>query len=151
MSFNPKIPSATPDEAMGSADEFHALMGRITGQSEEMLTTFDSAAMNFSDMISPSISSAGAMNVGSWAEAAMACLVAAEVAEQWSEDLEWYDEKIASLQNQVETIAPYMDDTTINPPEALTAREKFIQSLQTMADEYWVELEEKADWCSERI
>lgn len=151
MAFNPKTPSATPGEATATADEFHSLMGRITGQSEEMLTTFDSAAMNFSDMISPSISSAGAMNVGSWAEAAMACLVAAEVAEQWSEDLEWYDEKIASLQSQVETVAPYMDDTIINPPEALTAREKFIQSLQTMADEYWVELEEKADWCSERI
>lgn len=151
MAFNPKTPSATSDEAMATADEFHGLMGRITGQSEDMLASFNNAAMSFSDMLSPSISSAGAVSIDNWGEAALACLVAAEVAEQWSEDLEWYDEKIASLQSQVENIAPYIDDTTINPPEVLTAREQFIQSLQTMADEHWVELGEKADWCSERL
>lgn len=151
MAFNPQTPSATPGEATATADEFHSLMERITGQSEDMLSSFNNAAMSFSDMLSPSISSAGAVNIDNWGEAAMACLVAAEVAEQWAEDLEWYDEKIASLQGQVNDVAPYIDDSTINPPEALTAREQFIQSLQTMADEYWVELGEKADWCSDRI
>ncbi|MBQ1083455.1 hypothetical protein [Nocardiopsis sp. B62] len=149
MTFTPQVPGATSGEAAEVAGEFETLLGNITGQGEDIMTSFKNTSMKFNDLLAEDIRGAGAINHANWEEAALACVVIQDVATQWSEDLEEYESSIASLQYLVDNVAPYVSATP-EPPK-VSPRELYYQSLQRMADEYWADLTSAAEWCSERI
>lgn len=148
MSFIPRSPTASSGEMEGCAESFRGVLSNITGQSEDMLQSFMQNSMEFSEMLSEHIKEAGEINYEHWAEACMAALVASEVCQQWSNDISWYEKKIESLYTQLENIAPFLP-TDLESGDS--PRDIFVASLQTDADRYWDELEERADDCTARI
>ncbi|GAB3709843.1 TPR repeat region-containing protein [Nocardiopsis oceani] len=143
MSFDPKIPDSTPEEATEIADDFRSLIRRLTGSSGDLYSGFNTTSMDFSDILAEEIRSAGAVNHDHWGEAGLAFAVAAEAADQWSEDLTWYDEKIEALELRL-SATPITKDT----PEEAALYDSFVQGLQQEADEHWETLEGKAEDCS---
>ncbi|GAB3722752.1 TPR repeat region-containing protein [Nocardiopsis nanhaiensis] len=143
MSFDPKIPDSTPEEATEIADDFRSLIRRLTGSSGDLYSGFNTTSMDFSDILAEEIRNAGAVNHDHWGEAGLAFAVAAEAADQWSEDLTWYDEKIEALELRL-SATPITKDT----PEEAALYDSFVQGLQQEADEHWETLEGKAEDCS---
>lgn len=150
MPLNIPEASASSEEALTSSEDFMALCHRITGQSEEQFNSFKNSASSFSEMLSESIKSAGGVTHEHWSNAVLACVIAAEAAEQWSEDLEWYENQSEILRTQAQHDATHLSSTPQEGQE-LSPRASFIQSLQVMADENWEELEERAEDCSKTI
>lgn len=152
MSFDPKIPSADSESVSSKAEEYNSLFERLTGRSEEQIEEFSKTSTSFSDMLAEDIKSSGDINYAHWKEACMACVVAAEATEQWSESLDTYERKIVVLQYLAETVAPTLSNEVQvpyaqdNPP-----RQQYLQELQTQADEAWSDLEDDAEECSDHI
>ncbi|MBE3000919.1 hypothetical protein IDM40_19805 [Nocardiopsis sp. HNM0947] len=153
MSFDPRIPSADSESVSSKADEYHSLLERLTGQSEEQLEEFSKTSTSFSDMLADDIKSSGDINYAHWKEACMACVVAAEATEQWSESLNTYEEKISGLQYLVENVAPTLSNEVQVPyaADSPPPRQQYLKELQRLADEAWDDLEDEAEECSDHI
>ncbi|MEU3141050.1 hypothetical protein ABZ645_16910 [Nocardiopsis alba] len=145
MTFMPREPSATAEELSARAEDFRSLFGRITGSSGELYSGFNSTSMTFSDLIASDIQAAGAINRDQWSEALLACSVAAEIIDEWGENVEWYRDRIESYRSQLQTTAPYLDSGDDANGSGDSSRAIFVASLQTMADQDWATLEEKAE------
>jgi hypothetical protein len=145
MTFMPREPSATAEELSARAEDFRSLFGRITGSSGELYSGFNSTSMTFSDLIASDIQAAGAINRDQWSEALLACSVAAEIIDEWGENVEWYRDRIESYRSQLRTTAPYLDSGDDANGSGDSSRAIFVASLQTMADQDWATLEEKAE------
>ena len=146
MQFNPPEATTTPEEVQSSAEDFRSIFWRITGQSDTLNLAFTKTSLTFSDILSETIRSAGAINHAHWSEACLACMVAADILEEWSEDLTWYKDKIKELRERL-----YNSSFATDTEEGQVLYNSFVQGLQEEAERHWETLEEKAEDCSEKL
>lgn len=120
------------------------IVARITGKSGDLKDLFDSAAMEFSDLIAEGIRSTANENHGAWTSALTTCWHVWGVLTKWSGDVERYKANIAGLQQEWDTAVGNNFGFDYDDGGVVEARRALAGVLNDRARGHWTTLEEEA-------
>ncbi|QVQ53871.1 hypothetical protein J4H86_09240 [Spiractinospora alimapuensis] len=84
------------------ADALWDLVGVVTGNAGDMRAAFSSMATTFSEVVSADITREADYDEATWGRAAFTLAFAAEIAHQWADDVETYDQERLALFESVQ-------------------------------------------------
>ncbi|MBB4934238.1 hypothetical protein F4561_005058 [Lipingzhangella halophila] len=124
-------------------------MERITGKSGDLKELFNDSATEFSDLVADDLKSVAEENHGAWKKSLLACEVARAVMDKWADDVEWYRNQIANLQEDWDSGISAGRGTSESEREE--KKEEKAEELNEKANEKWRELKRRADENSEML
>lgn len=145
MYFSPTPCDIDTGKLDQAADDMLDIVARITGKNGDLEALFDSAAMEFSDLIAEGIRSTASDNHGAWTSALTACWHVWGVVTKWSGDVERYNANIAGLQEQWDAAVANNFGFESDDGGAVEARRALAGVLNDRARGYWETLEGEAE------
>ncbi|MGW5879265.1 TPR repeat region-containing protein [Nocardiopsis terrae] len=144
MYFSPTPCDIDTGKLDQAADDMLDIVSRITGKSGDLEELFDSAAMEFSDLIAEGIRSTANDNHGAWTSALTACWHVWGVVTKWSGDVERYKANIAGLQEEWDSAISANFGFEHDDAGMVEARRALAGALNDRARGYWETLVEEA-------
>ena len=129
--------------ARATFEELHAM---ISGRSGEFNTITQPVGFEFSDLIGEGLRSAADENHFSWSSSMMACTHAYGVLDKISKDVQWYEEKIEEIKENLSAAL-----ANASEPDNMTIASQIIDSHNLDAQQAWRALESRCDESEELL